>query len=129
MTQYLSGILTSTPGNQLQAYTETISTIGSVATTTYNINLADANIFDITLNNNVTFTFINAPSSGILRSATIILRQGTGGNKLATFTNAKYTDGIVPILSTTAGQIDVLSYFTINGGAAWFGTFAMANVS
>lgn len=129
MTIHLSGILTGTPGNQLQAYTETVNTVGSVATTTYNINLATANIFDITLNNNVTFTFTNAPSSGVSRSATIILRQGTGGNKLATFTNAKYTDGVLPVLSTIAGQVDVLSFFTVNGGAFWFGTFAMANVS
>jgi hypothetical protein len=36
---------------------------------------------------------------------------------------------VAPVLSTTAGQIDVLTFFTYNGGTSYFGTFAMANVS
>ena len=91
--------------------------------------LSLSNFFDITLGNNVTFTFTNPPASGILRTATIILRQDATGNRTATFTNAKYTDGNLPVLSTGANQIDVLTYFTVNGGSFWFGTFAMANVS
>lgn len=123
----LDGVTPISP--KLTAYTENVTVVGDVSTTTYNINLALSNIFDITLQNNVTFTFTNPPAAGTLKSATIILRQGTGGSKTATFTNAKYTDGVVPILSTVAGQIDVMTFFTINGGSFWFGTFAMANVS
>ena len=114
---------------QLQAYTETCTTVGTVSTSTYNINLALSNVFDITLGNNVTFTFTNAPSSGILKSVTVILRQDATGNRTATFSGAKYTDGNLPVLSTGANQVDVLTFFTVNGGSFWFGTFAMANVS
>lgn len=114
---------------QWQAYNETVTTVGTVSTTTYNIDLSLSNIFDITLGNNVTFTFTNPPASGISRNCTVILRQDATGNRLATFTNAKYTDGTAPILSTGANQIDVLTFFTLNGGSFWFGTFAMANVS
>jgi hypothetical protein len=114
---------------QWQAYNETVTTVGTVATTTYNIDLSLSNIFDITLGNNVTFTFTNPPASGISRNCTVILRQDATGSRLATFTNANYTDGTAPILSTGANQIDVLTFFTLNGGSFWFGTFAMANVS
>ena len=114
---------------QLQAYNETCTTVGTVSTTTYNIDLSLSNIFDITLGNNVTFTFTNPPSSGIAKNCTVILRQDATGSRLATFTNAKYTDGTAPILSTGASQVDVLTFFTVNGGSFWFGTFAMANVS
>ena len=114
---------------KFQAYTETLTTVASVTTATYNIDLSLSNIFDITLNANVTFTFTNPPASGISRNVTIILRQGAAGSRLATFTNARYTDGVVPILSTGINQIDVLTFFTLNGGTFWFGTFAMANVS
>lgn len=114
---------------QLQAYSETCTTVGTVSASTYNINLALSNIFDITLGNDVTFTFTNPPSAGIAKNCTIILRQDGSGNRLATFTNAKYTDGTAPILSTGANQIDVLTFFTVNGGSFWFGTYAMANVS
>jgi hypothetical protein len=91
--------------------------------------LSTANIFDITLGNNVTFTFTNPPASGTAMPVTIILRQDGSGNRTATFTNAHYTEGTTPVLSTGASQIDVLTFFTVNGGSYWFGTFAMANVS
>jgi hypothetical protein len=114
---------------RLKAYTEEVNTIGTVSGTTRNLDLSTANIFDVTLGNNVTFTFTNPPASGISRLATVILRQDATGSRTAVFTNAKYTDGNAPQLSTGANQIDVLTFFTVNGGTFWFGTFAMANVS
>jgi hypothetical protein len=113
----------------LQSYQEKVEVVGVVSTSTYNIDLSLANIFDITLGANVTFTFTNPPSSNFSKPTTIILRQGSAGNRTATFTNARYTDGTLPQLSTGINHIDVLTFFTINGGSFWFGTFAMANVS
>jgi hypothetical protein len=130
----LNGSLTFTNASalsspKLQAYQETVTTIGTVVGAT-NINCALSNIFDITLGAaSVTFTFTNPPSSGTAQPITIILRQDATGSRTATFTNTKYTDGSVPVLSTGANQVDVLTFFTVNGGSFWFGTFAMANVS
>jgi len=112
----------------LQSYKEKIVTIGTVSSNT-NINLSQGNIFDITLAANVTFTFTNPPAATFSQPATIILRQNDTGNNTATFTGALYTDGQLPQLSTGANQIDVLTFFTLNQGTSWFGTFAMANVS
>jgi hypothetical protein len=113
----------------LEAYKEKITTVGTVSTSTYNIDTSLSNLFDITLGNNVTFTFTNPPSSGFSRPVVIILRQDGTGNRTATFTGAKYTEGQLPTLSTGAADIDVLTFFTIDSGTSWFGTFAMANVS
>ncbi len=113
---------------QLQGYSETTTTT-TVSTTTFNLDTSASNIFDITLSANVTFTFTNPPASGVARSVTVILRQDATGNRTATFTNARYSDGITPVLSTVGNRIDVLTFFTVNGGTFWFGTFAMANVS
>jgi hypothetical protein len=114
---------------KLQSYSETVNTVSSIASANYTIDLSRANIYDITMGANVTFTFSNPPTSGTLKNCTIILRQGTGGNKFATFTGAKYTDGAAPVLSKGASQIDVLSFFTIDGGTSYFGSYSMANVS
>lgn len=112
----------------LQSYKEKIVTIGTVTTAT-NINLSLGNIFDITLGGNIVFTFTNPPAATFSQPATIILRQDATGNRTATFTGSKYTDGQLPQLSTGGTNIDVLSFFTLNQGTSWFGTFAMANVS
>lgn len=110
------------------AYRETVVT-ATVSTSTYNIDLSLANIFSFTLAANCTFTFTNPPSAGTSALATIIIKQDATGNRTASFTAAKYTDGSAPVLSTGANQTDVLTFFTVDGGTSYFGTYAMANVS
>jgi hypothetical protein len=113
-----------------QAYGEKVETIGTIATSTYNIDLSLANIFDLTLGTDVTVTFTNPPASGTTRPVTLIVRQpASSPGKTLTVTGAQYTDGTAPILSTGANQKDVLSYWSVDGGTSYFGTFAMANVS
>lgn len=112
-----------------QAYSEQTHTVPSIGTSTYNIDLSLANIFDFTIAADVAFTFVNPPAANLSKPVTIILRQDNVGSRLATFVNAKYTDGILPALSTGASQVDVLTFFTVTSGLFWFGTFAMANVS
>jgi len=102
------GSVTATIDNStLEAYKETITTVGTVSA----------------------FTFTNPPSSGYSRPVVVVLRQDGSGNRTATFTGALYTEGQLPTLSTGANDIDVLTFFTVNAGTSWFGTFAMANVS
>lgn len=114
---------------KLQAYQETVTQLGTVVGAT-NLNCQLSNIFDVTLGATpIAFTFTNPPTSGTAQPVTVLLRQDATGSRLATFTNAKYSDGITPVLSTGSNQVDVLTFFTVNGGAFWFGTFAMANVS
>ena len=113
-----------------QAYTEKVYTVGSIATATYNLDMSLANIFDLTLGANVTLTFINVPAAGNTRPITLIVRQpSVSPGKTLTVTGAKYTDGVVPILSANTSAIDVLTYWSIDGGTTHFGTFAMANIS
>lgn len=113
---------------RLQAYSEVVTTLAST-TAAQDLNLSLSNIFDVTLTQNTTFTFRNTATTGFGMPVTVILRQGGSGSYTASFTGARYSDGITPVLSTGVGQIDVLSFFTVNGGSFWFGTFAMANVS
>jgi hypothetical protein len=131
-----AGVLVGTTAVQtltnktLQAYSEKVEVVGTIVTSTYNLDLNLANIFDITLDVNTTVTFTNAPPAGVTRPITIIVRQpAISPGKTLTVTNAQYTDGVAPILSTGANQKDVLTYWSVNGGSQYFGTFAMANVS
>jgi hypothetical protein len=117
-------------GATFNGYTEKVTTIGLISTSTFNLDISTANIFDITLGDNVTLTFTNTPAAGFSHINTLIVRQPpTSPGKTLTVTGAIYTDGTLPILSTGANQIDVLTFWSIDGGTVYFGTFAMANVS
>jgi hypothetical protein len=123
---------TSIVGNNREhiGFRERLTTVGTVTATTYNLDLSLGNIFDVTLSAaNVAFTFINPPPTGVVGYATVILRQDGSGNRTAAFTNARYTDGVSPVLSTNANAIDMVTYMTVNGGSLWMGSFVMANVS
>ena len=117
----------STP--KFKAYTESMNVVGVITTSTYSIDLSQGNIFDLTANANITFTFTNPPPAGTLMTSTIILRQDVVGGRLCTFANAKYTDGYAPVLTTIPSKADVLTFFTVNSGITYFGSFAMANVA
>jgi hypothetical protein len=111
---------------QLRAYKEYVNT-ATVTTATYALNLADSNIFNITLGASTTLSFTGAPTSGNLFSVTLILTQDVTGGRVVTLPTAKYSDGIAPALSIGANATDVLTYFTFDGGSTYFGAFAMAN--
>lgn len=113
---------------KLQAYTETVTTGGNVSGSV-NVDLSTANLFTYTLTGTATFTFINPPATGISQPFTLIIKQDATGSRTASFTNAKWTDGLAPTLTTTPNKNDVFTFFTIDGGASYFATYAMANVS
>jgi hypothetical protein len=112
----------------LEAYSELIFNGGNV-TGAVNVNLNSANVFTYTLTGTTTFTFINPPLAGVSKPVTLIIRQDAVGSRTATFTGAKWTDSIGPTLTTTPNRYDVFTFFTIDGGASYFATYAMANVS
>jgi hypothetical protein len=111
---------------QLRAYREHVNT-RTISTSTYAINLADSNIFNLTLGASTTLSFTGAPASGNLFSVTLILTQDATGGRTVTLPTAKYSDGIAPALSIGANATDILTYFTFDGGSSYFGAYAMAN--
>lgn len=114
---------------KFRAYTEAVNVVNSITSASYNIDLSQGNIFDLTVNTNITFTFTNPPPVGAMMTSTVILRQDDTGNRLCTFTNSRYTDNEVPVLTTLPNKADVLTFFTVSGGSYYFGSLAMANVS
>lgn len=122
-----SGISPVITNATLAGYEESVSNIS--VSGNVNLDISKFNVFNVRLTANANITFINPPAVDKMAPVTVILRQNATGNLSATFNNVLYTDGNDPQLSTGANQIDVLSFFTVDGGATYLGTFAMANVS
>ena len=125
------GIGTSSPSSILEISGAMGSTISDLGTLTANANIdtASSNIFKLVLGaNNLILTFTNPPSNTVTRPVTVVVKQDGTGSRFVTFANSKYTDATTPVLSTGANAVDVLTFFTIDGGTEWYGSFAMANV-
>lgn len=107
----------------------TQNTVSTTVSGTASLDLSLSDIFIVTMTGSpITLTFTNPPSSGIFKNVIVVLINSGGGSKTATFTNAIYTDGTTPTLSTGSGAKDVLSFFTYDGGTSYFGSFIMADV-
>lgn len=116
--------------SKLSRYTEAVTT-NTAVTSSYTIDLSTANIFDLTLTANVTFSVSNPPSSGTAQGATLILRQDATGSRTVTFpASFKWTDGVNAnsAISTGANKIDVITIVTVDGGTVYLASQAMANV-
>ena len=108
----------------LVRYSEAVSTVAA-AGATETINLNNGPVHDITLDENVTFTFSNPVASGRASSFTLILRQdGSGTNTVTWPASVKWAGGIAPTITADANAIDVLTFVTVTGGTEWLGFVA-----
>jgi collagen type VII alpha len=98
----------------------TITTTGTI------LDCNTGNNWNITLTGTTgSFTFINAPATGTLQQMNIFVTQGGGGNKFLTYpSNISFGAQGTPTLSTTAGSIDVINFFTYSNGSKWLGFLA-----
>jgi hypothetical protein len=69
----------------------------------------------------VTFTFTGA-TSGLLASMVLELAQdGTGGRLVTWPGSVVWPGGVAPTLSVAASAVDILTFFSRDGGTTWYG--------
>lgn len=101
----------------------TLVNLGSM-TGTVNMDLAAADTFYGTVIANTTLTFTNVPTTG---SAVFVTLELTNGGA-ATVTwpgNTKWPGGSPPTLTTSG--VDVVTFYTRDGGVTWRAAVAMRN--
>ena len=93
----------------------------------YTIDLLVGNVFEITLTGNCTFTFSNPSASGNATSFTLILKQDGTGSRTTTWPGSvDWPAATAPTLTTTESAVDILTFFTTDGGTTWYGFLAGA---
>jgi hypothetical protein len=102
---------------------ETAVTSTTNATT---INCRDGNVFTHVLTENTTFTFSNPPASGRSFGFTLKLVQdaGASGYTVTWPASVDYAGATAPTLTATASAVDVLVFYTHDGGTNWYGFVA-----
>ncbi|NDG32580.1 hypothetical protein EB118_21220 [bacterium] len=111
----------------LKTYSETVQNITG-SSTTVSLDLANTGVFNVTIANNITFSFTNPPSSTKMGSFIVITQNdATGGRTIAWPATVKWPGGAssVPPRTTTASALDIWSFFTYDGGTSYIGSLAV----
>ena len=89
-----------------------------VAISASNIDLSAGNYFTKTISGTTTLTVSNVASSGTVNSFILQLTNG-GSATVNWFSGVKWAGGTAPTL--TSSGVDVLGFYTIDGGTTWEG--------
>ncbi len=99
---------------------ETYFDVGS-SSTAATLNLANGNVQKLTLTANCTIT-LTSPASGTMRALTLLVFQDATGSRTITWpASVKWGNAGAPTLTVTASKMDMISLFTVDGGANWYG--------
>ena len=110
------------------SYKEYVSAV-TISTSTQTLDLSTTNIFNLTLSSNTTLTFTNPPASGTAYSFMLYCKQDATGSRTITWpASVKWPNSSVPTLSTGANKLDILNFFTLDGGTTYVGALSLANV-
>jgi len=105
---------------KLQAQVTGLVKVAAVSAAAVDCSLGS--YFTKTITATTNFTVTNVPASGTC--ASIMLELTNGGSQTVTwFTGVTWAGGVAPTL--TASGVDVLGFYTLNGGTSWRG-FLMA---
>lgn len=95
---------------------------------TVDLDLANGNVFNVTMNASSTFNFKGATGTTTNASSFTVYLKMSAANLTATWPtpSVKWSGG-APTLSTTSGATDILVFETINGGTTWYGSLVGTN--
>lgn len=99
----------------------------SISAGTLTLDLTTANTFSVSLNQNITTLNINNPQASSAHGFSIIF---TADGTLRTITwpgSVKWAGGTAPTMTATAGKVDILTFFTVDGGTNWYGVVSGQN--
>jgi hypothetical protein len=108
-----------------EAYSAVTSSSGTAT-----LDFETATVFQLTLSEDVsTFTWNNAPTSGTAFGFTLKVIQDSTARTIAFPASVDWPGGIAPTLSSGSGDVDVFTFFTIDGGTTYYGFTAGQDLS
>ena len=110
-------------GSGVVNFTTTTEAKGTptIASSAVNLDLSTAALFAITLNSNVSASFINPPASPRVCTFTVAM-SADGTTRAVTWpTTVKWAAGVPPTITSTIRKVDIFSFLTHDGGATYYG--------
>ncbi len=104
---------------------ETLVT-NSTVTGSYTVNLANGNVFSLTLTGNTTLAFSGAVA-GKACSFSLYIKQDATGSRTITWPSGIKWSGGAPSLTTTANALDIFVLESLDGGTTWYASLVGSN--
>jgi len=115
-----TGALVFNTNPTITNYTESVVAIGTV-TSSNALSLTNGTVQTATLTASTACTF-TMPTATAGKSFVLLLKQAAAtGNGTATFTGVKWPSVGAPIITSTAGKMDILTF--VADGTNWYGTY------
>ncbi|AEK81928.1 hypothetical protein [Salmonella phage 7-11] len=97
----------------------------TITGTTVEIGPLAGSVQRLTLNSSTTTVTIGSFSDGPdkARQLTLLIKQGTGSNKVVWPSSIRWNNNRAPVLSYLTGRVDVITLLTYNSGASWYGFY------
>lgn len=114
----------------LRSYAEKLYAFGNTGTAP-TLDLSNGNFVTATLTANATWVFSlgTGVTSDAIAFTLHLTNDGTAGRSITWPLSVKWPNNTVPTRTTTAGRTDVYSFYTIDGGANWYGILSIYNYS
>lgn len=102
----------------LTNYAESVSS-AAIVSNELALDLDDGNHFTVDLDADITtLSFANVPSGAAVVS---VLFTGDGTARDITWPmSVKFPDAIEPTMTSTDGQVDIVNFYTVDGGTTWY---------
>jgi len=101
----------------------------TISTGQLTLDLNNGNIFNVSLNANITIiTISNSPSSSFSGSFTLIFTADGTARVVSWPLSIKWPSGNAPALTSTNGKRDIFVFTTTDGGTNWYGFVAGQNI-
>jgi hypothetical protein len=111
----------------IKDYAEAV-TAPTISGGTLVLNLENGNVFDVSLNANITtLTISNPPASGRAGSFTLILTADGTARTVTWGAAIKWPGGTAPTLTSTSTKKDMFVFATLDGGTTFLGVVAGQN--
>jgi hypothetical protein len=111
----------ATAGGTLTNLRETLAAPAIGATNVLTLDFSTGSVFRISVNKNITsVVFTNLPASGTAFMLTLIF-DITGAFTITWPTAIKWPAATSPTLSTTSGQVQIMTLLSTNGGTTFYG--------
>lgn len=97
----------------------------TISGTTVALSVISGSVQRLVLNSSTTTVTITPFTDGAnkARQLTLLVKQGTGSNRVVWPSTIQWNNGRAPVLSYLTGRVDVITLLTHNSGASWYGFY------